>query len=303
MSASTHTEVYRRFSGRLRDHPLRWMPLARATIRTAGKRRLALLVLFAPPAIATVIFSFVVYARFSLEAGITPAAIGGGNPAVALVGRMAETLIQVRQQIVVFHVTMTIFTLLVFAWYGAGQIAEDGRLGANLLYFSRPLTRLDYLLGKFLAVAFYGSLAVVLPPLVICAVAAFASPEWSFLKKEWTLVPRSIAYSLAWVVAWSSAALAISSLSSRKSFALVACFAFFLIPFAISGVLAALTQELGWFAFSLAGAFQRIAGSLFDSPELAWRFDVRLAWASVGGWTALAWLVLAVRVRRLEAAL
>ena len=303
MSATTHTEVYRRFVGKLSTHPLRWAPLARATIRTAAKRRLPLIILYAPPAIATVIFSFVVYARFSFEAGVTPAAIGGGNPAVALVGRMAETLIQVRQQIVVFHLAMTMFTLLVFTWFGAGEIAEDRRLGAHLLYFARPLTRLDYLLGKFLSVAFYGSLAVLVPPLVICAVATFSSPNYSFLAKEGGVVPRSIAYSLLWVVSWSSVALAISSLSSRKSFALVACFAFFLIPFAISGALAALTEDKSWFAYSLQGAFQRIAASLFETPDLAWRFEATLAWASVAGWTALSWLVLLLRVRRMEAAL
>lgn len=300
MSASTHTDVYRRFRGTLREHPLPWWPLARAIARTAAKRRLPLIVLFAPPAIGTVIFSFVVYTRFSLEAGVTPAAIGGGNPGVALIAGMAETLIEVKEQILIFHFWMSMFTLLIFAWYGAGAIAEDRRLGAHLLYFSRPVTRLDYLLGKFLAVAFYGALAVVVPPLVICLVAAFASPDWSFLKEESSLIPRSIGYSLGWTAAWVSVALAVSSLASRKSFALVACFACFAVPLAVGGVLAALTEDPCWLLLSLQGALQVIASWIFDS-HLGPPCDVALAVSSVASWVAIAWTVLVLRVRRMEA--
>lgn len=300
MTASTHTEVYRRFRGTLREHPLRWWPLARATVRTAAKRRLPLIVLFAPPVIGTVIFSFVVHARFSIEAGATPAALGGGNPGMALMAGMAETLIQVREQIAIFHFWMSMFTLLVFAWFGAGEIAEDRRLGAHLLYFSRPVTRLDYLVGKFLAVAFWGALAVVVPPLVICAVAAGASPDGAFLTEEGSLIPRSAGYSLGFVAAWASVALAVSSSCTRKSFALVACVACFAIPLAVGGALAALTEDPCWFTIALQGALQAIAAAVFDA-QVGPPCDVRVAVLSVVAWVGLAWVVLVLRVRRMEA--
>ena len=71
MKAATHTEIYRPFKGGLARGGWRWLPLARSTLRNALKRKLPLL-LFVPPAIATVIFSFVVYAKFVLESGGNP---------------------------------------------------------------------------------------------------------------------------------------------------------------------------------------------------------------------------------------
>ena len=83
---------------------------------------------------------------------------------------------------------MKLFALLATAWYGSGLFCEDRRAGAHQLYFARPITRLDYFLGKFLVAAFFGACAILVPALVICLVASFSSPEWSFLKEEGDLV-------------------------------------------------------------------------------------------------------------------
>src|SRR5262245_64443084 len=104
----------------------------------------------------------------------------------------AKTIIQVREQIVIFHIAMSLFTLLVIAWFGAGLIADDRRLGAHLLYFARPLSRSGYLVAKFLTLFFFGGIAVVAPGLVICIVATFASPDFGFLREEGSLIPRTL---------------------------------------------------------------------------------------------------------------
>src|SRR5262249_23577707 len=151
------------------------------------KRRLAW-VLYLPALVATVIFSFVVYAKFSFEQGVAPSAVTGGNaqaaPGVTMIGAMASQLIQVRDIIVNFVFWMSFFSALISAWSGSGLIAEDRRVGAHLLYFARPLTLFDYLLGKLLVVGAFALAGVLGPGLVICTVAAFASPEWSFVTEQ-----------------------------------------------------------------------------------------------------------------------
>jgi ABC-2 type transport system permease protein len=301
--AATNTEIYRRFQGTLRPAAVRFLPLAQAGIRTASKRKLPLVLLYAPPTIATVIFSFVVYVRFSLMSGVMPGAFGGGgaSPAAMMAVGLADTLTQVRMQIVGFHLAMTTFTFLILAWFGAGLIAEDRRLGAHLLYFARPLTRLDYLLGKFLTLAFFGSLAVVVPGLVICTVAAFSSPEWSFLKQEGDLVAKTVLFGLAWVFTCASAVLAISSLCTRKSFALVASFTLFLLPVPIAQVLA-FEVDPRFHVISLQGTFLKIAASVFDAPAIAMPgLDVGPAYMAAAAFLLIAWIVLAARVRRMLA--
>ena len=300
--ARTETEIYRRFRGTLRASVAGFPGLARAGIAAAARRKLPLAILYAPPAIATVIFSFVVYTRFSLQAGITPAALGGPSPATAMAAVFARTLIQVRDQIVLFHMAMSVFALLVIAWFGAGLIAEDRRSGAHLLYFSRPLSVAGYLAAKFLTLAFFALLAVLLPGLVICAVAAFASPDWAFLREEGRLVPVTILFSLLWAGVWSSVMLAISSLFARKTSALVASFAFFMASGAIALVLTGLQEDERFLMLSLQGNFLRIAGWMFAMPRMGLAWDVRGSFACVLLAAALAWGLLVLRVRRLETA-
>lgn len=302
MTARTNTDIYRPFRGTLGSTSLAFLALARAGIAAATKKKLPMVILFAPPAIATVIFSFVVYVRFSLEAGATPAALGGASPATAIAAGFAKTMIDVREEIVLFHIAMSVFTLLVIAWFGAGLIAEDRRLGAHLLYFTRPLSTTGYLMAKFLTLFFFASVVVITPGFVICMVAAFASPDWSFLKEEGQIVHQSILFGALWATAWSSVMLAISSLFERKTFALVASFAFVLMTSAVSIVLANLQEDDRFLMLSLQGNFQRIAGWTFEMPHMALDWDVRWSFAIVLAGCGLAWAVLFLRVRRMEAA-
>jgi ABC-type transport system involved in multi-copper enzyme maturation permease subunit len=300
--ARTDTEIYRRFRGTIRPGRTGFLALARAGIASAGRKKLPLVILFAPPAIATVIFGFVVYARFSLQAGVTPSALGPPSPAAAIASTMAKTLIQVRDQIVLFHLAMNVFTLLVIAWFGAGLIAEDRRSGAHLLYFSRPLTPRGYLAAKFLTLLAYALAAVLVPNLLICLVATLASPEWSFLKEEGSVVPLSILFACLWAGVWSSVMLAISSLFRRKTFALVASFAGFMITGAISVILANLQNDDRWLQISLQGSFQLIAGWMFEARFLREVEDPTWSFLGIGLVTALSWTVLFFQVRRMEAA-
>ena len=305
MKAVANTEVYRRFEGGVRLSRLRSLPLARAGIRTLARRKLPLVVLLAPLAIATVIFSFVVYTRFALEAGTTPSALGGeGGAAGALAATMmasaAQNMIQVREMIVAVHLGTNVFSLLLMAWFGAGLIAEDRRVGAHLLYFARPLTKLDYLLGKFLTVAFFGALGALLPGLVICTVAAFASPEWSFLKQESDVILATIGFGTLWTVLVSSVVLAVSSLASRRTFALVGVFAFVLFTGALAAILAQVQRESDFRALSPFMSAARVAAWMFDLGRGAPRWSLPWAWTSVGATVLLAWIVLAWRARRLE---
>jgi len=302
VTARANTEIYRPFRGTLGSTSLGFLALAHAGISAATKRKLPLVILFGPPAIATIIFSFVVYARFSLAAGVTPSALGPPNPAAMIAAGFARTMIDVRHQIVLFHLAMSLFTLLVIAWFGAGLIAEDRRLGAHLLYFTRPLSTRGYLAAKFLTLFVFASLVVIAPPLVICTVAAFASPDWSFLKEEGEIVHRSILFGMLWAAVWSSVMLAISSLFARKTLALVASFAFFLMTSVASLVLANLQDDGRFLMLSLQGNLLRIAGWTFDMPRMNMDWDVGWSFAVVLAFGTIAWAILYLRVRRMEAA-
>lgn len=302
--ASTHTEIYRPWKGQAQARSLRFWPLARAGIRRAFARKLPL-VLFAPPLIATVIFSFVVYSKFALEAGInpTPGVDDQARSPLTMMGGMASDLIEVKQQIVGFQIAMNLFVLLALAWYGAGLIAEDRREKSHLLYFARPLTRWDYLLGKWFTVLPFGAVATVLPGVVICTVASFASPDWSFVREEGAVIWQMLVFSLITLVTLSSVTLAISSLCQRKTHALAGILGFFLLNQGIAALLWSVHRDREWLVLSTFGSLRRIGAGLF---EMSRTMGQRTDWSLPGSWThvliliGLSWMILWWRVRAME---
>lgn len=306
MKASTHTEVYRRFTGTLRPSRLAFLPITTSGVRVAFKSKWPLL-FYVPTLIATIVFSFIVYAKFALEQGMTPGALAGSDPqasaGVALVGAMASRLIEVRDTIVGAIFTMSIFSVLLVGWYGAGLFCEDRRVGAHLLYFARPITRLDYLLGKLGVVGTFVLASVLVPGVVISTIAAFASPDWIFLKEEPRVPLLSVVYALVHTVVLSSIVLAISSLCTRKVFALVATVGFFTLAEAVGGLFAFIQKEQTWRALGPLANLRRVAAELFgveSVPGFRIRWDAAWSWGALAVLLVVAWGVLAWRVRSME---
>lgn len=308
MKAEANLEVYRPFAGTTRAKPRAVLALWKGGLRVAFRRRLALLLLLAPPAIACVIFSFVVYTGYALEQGTTPSALGGGtgggvigSMAGAMIKDLAAEALAVRKQIVEFHLAMSAFSLLLVAWYGAGLVADDRRNGAHLLLFARPLSRVGYVLGRFFTVATFGAFGAIVPTMVVCSVAAFASPDWSFVRYEGAVIWKSLLYGLAWVTSISALVLAASSLATRKSYALAGTFGFVAGLAAVATLLARIQRESSWRALSPALSWARIANDVFRVRDDRSRWDVELAYLSVSILFVLSCLVIAWRVRRMEA--
>lgn len=298
MKATTHTEVYRRFEGELRRHPLRPLTIAWSGIRSGFKRKLPALLLYLPVGIGCIIAAFRVHFMFTLQSGEL---LSSDDPRAAMAqGAVAQVLGDVVDNIFLYIQSTAFFALIAVAWYGAGMIAEDRRLGANLLYFSRPITRFDYLAGKFLSAAAFGVLALTIPCLVVCGIACFSSPEWSFLTQEWTTILLVLAYSLLWVATVTVVVLAVSSMVNRKTMALVGVVGFVFLTGAVSKALARLFGDRRFSLLSLFDDFQRVGEAMFGRLDGERQISVE---ASVYALLAL-WVVclavLAHRVRKME---
>lgn len=297
MRAETHTELYRRYRGELRPQALRWWPLLAAGVRTASKRKLPLLLLFIPVAITTIVYSFIVYGKYAAE-DVTQN-MGGIRGMAALFAQRAMVNIHVAEQIADANHTMRLFALLAVAWYGAGVLAEDRRLGAHLLYFARPLTRLDYFLGKFLTVAFFGALASLVPGLFICLVAAWSSPKWSFLREESDVLWQTCAYASIWIVVTSSLVLLASSLVQRKTLALAGVFGFFMIDHGLGEVLGEVDGR--YKAISLLYDIRKLRAWIFGIEDWkAMEFSVGTAGLILSAVVTVSLAVVGWRISKLE---
>ena len=303
MSAETHLEVYRRFQGKLREDGARFWPLTTSGLRTALKQRKALFLLYLPALIVTVILCFVVYIKFTAESALQGVEREGLDFQEQLIKGMvisqAQQLLDVVNLIVEFSKGMGGFALLAVTWFASGLFCEDKKAGAHQLYFARPITRLDYFLGKFLIAAFFACLAMLVPLLSVCIAATFCSPEWSFLKHEWDVFLRVIAFSALWTVVASSLVLMASSIASRKSFALLGVFGFVMLSVPVSAILGQFVDRR-LFSLALLIDLDAVARSVFGRTEGFDEVPVASAWTAVIALVALSWTVIWIRLRRLE---
>jgi ABC-type transport system involved in multi-copper enzyme maturation permease subunit len=295
--AITNTEVYRRFEGEFRPHPLRFVPLFRSGVDVAVTRKLPLILFYAPPAIAGIVFSFIVHAKYTLEAQISGEDL---DLSARIAATMAGQMVLVREQVIQSSEVIRAFTMLVIAWFGAGLIANDRRLGAHLLYFSRPMTRLDYFLGHFMTVGFFGLLAVLVPGLLVCTIAIFSSPEYSFLKHEWDVILATIGYSLVYVGTLSAMVMAVSSLVKRKAFALAGIFGIAAGSHPVGVVLWQLQRDKDFLLFSLWANFESLADWMFSSSDPQHDWNPMWSLSILLGLFGASVTVCAWRIRRME---
>lgn len=297
MKATTHAELYRPFRGTLRRRPLSSLVLARSGIRTAFRSKRALF-LYVPPLLQTIPTCFVVYLAFSLKSGGLSEEMGAQ---ARLVGAaLADAFTQVEGQIVNLLDGTRFFTLMVLGWYGAGLVADDRRLKAHLLYFARPVTQLGYVLGKLLVVGAYGCLAIVVPATLVLLVAAFSSPDWSFLKERGWSVLAVEAYALTWVLLHSLVILAISSLVTRKNHALVAAVGLFVLTSAVAEFLAEVLDDSRWRLLSSFGNFDALASAWLDLRRADTDWPIGQTYLVLAGVALLALGVLWRQVRKME---
>jgi ABC-2 type transport system permease protein len=98
-------------------------------------------------------------------------------------------------------------------------ISQDFRSRAFLLYFSRPLSKVQYILGKGATIMFFLTLITLLPALLLFAFGVLLSPDLSVLKSTWDFPFRILVVSMAISIPSTSLALMMSSLTSESRFA------------------------------------------------------------------------------------
>src|SRR5579875_715629 len=96
----------------------------------------------------------------------------------------------------VFFKVELFFIMLLVAIAGPGLISQDLRFNALPLYFARPLTRLDYFLGKMGVIGALVASVAVGPALFAYLVGVCFSFDLSVVKDTYPVLLASVAYGL-----------------------------------------------------------------------------------------------------------
>jgi ABC-2 type transport system permease protein len=177
-------------------------------------------------------------------------------------GRQFQSFVEVNGTFfMVFMIVQASFAVFLAALTGPGLIAPDLANNALPLYFSRPLTRPDYALGKLAAL--FGMLSCVtwVPGLLLFAMqAGMAGGEW--FQKNWGLGLGVIAGFGLWILLLSLVAMASSAYARIRPVAGGLILGFFFILGGASGLINGILRVTWGHALNPAWACYRISCAL-----------------------------------------
>lgn len=237
-----HDQGYRRYAGR-RDQQWRaWWVIARTGLRARlrDRRVIGLLLLAWLPCLGRAVQMYTA-ATFSQAAFLAPG-----------VEMFRDFLRQ--QNIFVAFVTMLV---------GAGLVADDRRANALQIYFARPVTRADYIVGK--AVTLLVTLAAVtwLPGVILLAVQVLVTGETRFLRDHLFLLPAITLAALLQVLLSALPMLALSSLSRSARFAAITYAAAAFFSSSLYEVIRGTTGAVWWAWVSPSDTLAVISDAVF----------------------------------------
>src|ERR1044072_1488639 len=153
---------YRNYDGPLEPPLYRWWPIARTSMLRAFKNKWFWILSVLSGAwymILMIIFYFI--DSFALQTVQQRGVSGVVDPAQA----SAMLFRQVKWNDMFLHAFSIgqMFFLFIALLIGIGSIANDNRANALLVYLSKPCTRLDYIIGKWLGIFIPMVIAVSIP--------------------------------------------------------------------------------------------------------------------------------------------
>jgi ABC-2 type transport system permease protein len=236
-----HDQGYRRYGGKRLRHGSAWWVIARTQLRAALKYRLFIMLLIASY-IPFVVRAVQTYLSTSVQA----------VPMLAISAQTFRDFLD-QQAIFIFLITIAL----------GGAIADDRRANALQLYLSKPLTRVEYVLGRLVPVLACLLAVTLLPALVLLLLQIAFSGSTAFVRQNLFLLPAITIASLTQALLSSCAILALSSLSKSRRFVAIMYAGVIFFSSAMSAVLRGITGSRAWVAISPGDLIDVIADAVF----------------------------------------
>ncbi len=243
-----HNLGYREWKGELQSSSTRWLVVAGIGIRRAWQSAwLRRMMFFAWVPGVVMGFMIFVYEQSAKQGGEVQDIMSAG--AMALVTyESPETIFKRIQQerlltgsrpsmgeerhifwssllLILFRRSQPLLLIPIVAVIAPPMISQDFRSRAFLLYFSRPLTKVQYIAGKAATISLFLMFVTMFPALLLYFVGVLLSPDISVLYATWDLPLRVILASLMIVIPCTALSLMLSSLTTESRYASFAWFA------------------------------------------------------------------------------
>jgi ABC-2 type transport system permease protein len=287
---AVYRRTYRPYSGRFTSSGSRFLVLTRYGLKSLLDSR-PLLAFFVACNIPFLLFMLFIYVNHS------PAAQALLNVKGALVN--IDNFFFMKY--LVFQGTLC---FLITSWVGPGLVSADLSNDALPLYFARPFSRTEYVLGKFSVIATLLSAITWVPGLILIAFQADLA-GWTWFSKYYWLIGSMLLGAWLWIGLLSLMSLAISAWVKWK---IVSSSMMLGVFFALAGFGEALDQILRSHWGKLFNLGHLISVAWLDLFRVE-RFSVRdphgelpapAAWIAILGFAALSLLLLNRKLKARE---
>jgi ABC-2 type transport system permease protein len=273
-----HDQGYRRYGGRRQAVGRTWSVIARGGIMNMVRKRLflALLLLAWLP--------FLVYAvQFYLAANFPQASMLAATP---------KTFRD-------FFEWQTLFVFFVTIYVGAGLIANDRRANALQIYLSKPLTRVEYIVGKLAVLLVFLGGVTWLPAMLLLMLQIMFAGNLTFIRNNLFLFPAITLFAVIQMFSAAFAMLALSSMSRSSRFVGIMYAGLIFFTSAMYNALRAMTGTSGFAWISPSDCLEVIANAIFRTPS-GYSVPTWVAFLSILALLAGSMLILERRVRGVE---
>jgi ABC-2 type transport system permease protein len=238
---------YQHWSGELSGHGWRWLTVTRHGVRIGMKNRLlriALLVAWLPAVVLA--FFLCVWGLLEQKSDLVTPFVGFltdlfGPQVVADPKAFRVEVWTIAYDY--FLLTELRLSMIVVLLVGPGLISRDLRFNALPLYFSRPLRRIDYFLGKLGVVVVFLGLVLVVPSAIAWVLGLLFSLDLSIIRDTFPLLLASLAYGAVLSFSAGLLILALSSLSRNSRYVGLFWLAIWFVTSIVGTVLAAVNEE------------------------------------------------------------
>jgi len=182
---------------------------------------------------------------------------------------------------------------------GAGLVCDDLKYNSLQLYFSRPLRKRDYLLGKMFTVFFFLLILTLAPGFLIIILKLVFSGSFRFLA-QYPWIPLSVAAdSVVVTLFFALYTLLISSLSKNRRYVSILLFLVYIFSDVFFGIFFGIFRSPYFALLSIKANLQQVGAFFFGAKppfDFPWVYSL-LVLSAIG---VLSGLVLRKKIRGVE---
>ena len=237
---------YQHWSGQLSGHAWRWLAITRHGVRVGMRNRFVRYILFASwvPALALVVM-LSLWGLLERGSSLTTTFmqyLSAMEPALTADPRGYRVDIWRLSYSYFLHIELysSMFMVLLI---GPGLISQDLRFNTLPLYFSRPIRRIDYFVGKLGVIVVFLALVMIVPSVVGYIAGLFFSLDITIIRDTFAILLGAVAFGLLVSISAGALVLALSCLSRNSRYVALLWLGLWFVSGVVGTVLQAVDQQ------------------------------------------------------------